>query len=681
MAPTDSRRVSVLLGLLFGLVGMGSSSAAIALPLMAREFGVGVGVAAWTISLYALMLAVTTAVYGRVSDLVGVRIPLAVGISLMTGGALVAALAPTYPVLLTARLFQGAGAAAVPTLGVAVLSARYDGPVRGLAFGRLAGVAAAISCLGPLAGGLVEHAFGWRMVMALPILGVLVIPFLWHALTGEGTGAHLDILGAVLVAGTAAGLVLLVQSPSTGVAVAVAGVLLLVLGAPAVALRVRHRPHGFLPVTVIRNPVVVRSALAAAAVPAAWFALLIAVPAVLVGVGWSPWQVGLALVPSAVVALGVPRVAGPLLDRIGAARSLAVAGVIASGALVLAAVGAQLTSGVILGVAVVLVTLAFGLGQPALSASVGEAVHEHVRGVALGVATLLFLVGGSVGSAVVGGLGDVIGLPWSLALLALLPLLGLLALAPHLRSSYDTEPCRCAIVVISAHQVRRMFHAQEVRSAAASTREGPYQVSSRPLTSSVGVRVNASGPSSAVKTYGSSGSSTTSAPAASRSASVHLGVALGVVGVDVGQAEPPGQVAGERRPADDHPRVAPDRDRDPPRHRGHRAAPEPARLGQPVRPPPAEGLVEEPLQRGDRLGHGLDVGHPDGDTGVAQAAHVELAVLLLVGDDQVGGELRDRPRGPGSWCRGPGSRRGRPGGCTSRWLPPGTPAGPRPAPR
>ena len=83
------------------------------------DLGVGVGVAAWTISLYALMLAVTTAVYGRVSDLVGVRIPLLVGIGLMTAGALVAALAPTFGVLLVARLFQGAGAAAVPTLGVA----------------------------------------------------------------------------------------------------------------------------------------------------------------------------------------------------------------------------------------------------------------------------------------------------------------------------------------------------------------------------------------------------------------------------------------------------------------------------------------------------------------------------------------------------------------------------------
>ncbi|WKN48024.1 MFS transporter [Nocardioides sp. Arc9.136] len=435
MAPDDSRRVSLLLGLLFGLAGMGSSSAAVALPLLGSDLGVEVGIATWSISLYALMLAVTTAVYGRISDLVGVKLPLLVGVGLMTAGALVAAFAPTYGVHLGGRLFQGAGAAAVPTLGVAALSARYDGEVKGLALGRLAGMAAAVSCLGPLVGGVVEHAFGWRAVMALPILGLLVIPFLWRALTGEGSGASLDVLGAVLVAATAAGLVLLVQSPSTGLVVALVGVLLMVLGAPLVALRVRHRPHGFLPLAVVRNATVVRSAVAAAAVPAAWFGLLVSVPAVLVHDGWQAWQVGLLLVPSAVIALFVPRVAGPLLTRIGGPAALAVAGVIASVALVLAAVGTALVSPVVLAVAVVLVTMGFGLGQPALTASVGDAVELDVRGVALGVATLLFLVGGSVGSAVVGGVGDALGVPASLGILAVLPLLGLVALVPELRRS------------------------------------------------------------------------------------------------------------------------------------------------------------------------------------------------------------------------------------------------------
>jgi MFS family permease len=432
---SDARRVSTLVGLLFGLTGLGSSSAAIALPVLANDLHISTGVSAWGISLYALMLAVATAVYGRVSDLVGIRFPLLVGVGLMASGALAGALAPNFGVLLAARIFQGAGAAAVPTLGVAIISARYAGSVRGSALGRVAGVAAAVSCVGPLVGGSVVSLLGWRMVIALPMLGLLLLPLLWRSLPTQGSGAHLDLLGAVLVAGTAAGVVLLVQSPSTGPVIAAVGAALVVLGVPAVTWWVRRRPHGFLPLSVIRNPAVVRSAVAAAAVPAAWFALLIAVPAVLVARGWEPWLVGVALLPSAVTGLLAPRIAGPLLARLGAAPSLAIAGVIASVALVVAAGGAALGSAVLLVIAVVAVTLAFGLGQPALMAAVGGAVADDVRGVALGVATLFFLVGGGVGSAVVGGLSDALTMSGALLLLAALPLAGLVALAPQLRSS------------------------------------------------------------------------------------------------------------------------------------------------------------------------------------------------------------------------------------------------------
>jgi MFS family permease len=421
---TDAGRVAVLVGLLFGLAGTGSAGVAVALPALADDLGQTAGGSTWVISLYALMLAVATAVYGRVADLAGIRRPLAVGIALMTTGAVVGSFAPSYEVLLSARLLQGAGAAAVPTLGMAIVSARYEGAVRSGALGRVAGVAAAVSCLGPLAGGVVTDLFGWRAAVALPVLGLLVVPWLWRAVPAGGTGARLDVVGALLVALTAAGLVLLVQSPSSGLVVATAGLLLVVLGTPAVTASVRRRPEGFLPLSVVTDGTVVRSALAAACVPAAWFALLIAVPTVLVGRGWSPVEVGLALLPSAIAGLLAPRVAGPLLVRIGARRSLALSAGIAAASLAVAAGGAAAGSAVLLVTAVIGVTAAFGLGQPALMEAVGSAVHPSVRGVALGIATLVFLVGGGIGSAVVGGLAEVLTTAGSLLLLAVLPLLG-----------------------------------------------------------------------------------------------------------------------------------------------------------------------------------------------------------------------------------------------------------------
>ena len=431
--PTDAGRVAALVGLLFGLAGMGSAAVAVTLPAIAADLDLTTGGASWIISLYALMLAVATALYGRIADLAGIRLPLVVGVGLMAAGAVLGAFAPTYELLLAARLLQGAGAAAVPVLGMAIVSARYQGGVRATALGKVAGTAAAVGALGPLAGGLLEDALTWRVVVALPALGLLVVPALWRAVPTHGTGARLDVLGAILVAGTASGLVLLVQSPASGAVVATVGAVLLGLGVPAAAAHVRRRPEGFLPHAVVREPVVVRSALAASAVPAAWFALLIAVPAVLAARGWSPLSIGLALVPSAVTGFLAPRLAGPLLVRLGAARSLLVSGGTAAVALVVAAGGAALGSAPVLVSAVILVTFAFGLGQPALMAAVGDAVPEEVRGVALGIATLVFLVGGGVGSAVVGGFGELFGLDRSLLVLALLPVVGCLGLLPSIR--------------------------------------------------------------------------------------------------------------------------------------------------------------------------------------------------------------------------------------------------------
>ena len=224
----------MLLGLLFGLAGMGSSSAAIVLPIM----GPDLGVTTQRRGLDDQPLRADARGHHRglrpVSDLVGVRIPLLVGLMLMTVGALLAALAPTFGVLLGARLLQGAGAAAVSDARCRGARARYTGSVRGLAFGRLAGTAAAISCRGRWPAGVVEGLVGWRGVMALPSSAS------WSS---RSSGVRCPTRAPAPASTSSApcwspappaGMVLLVQSPSTGLVVAAAGVAAAVLGVPAV---------------------------------------------------------------------------------------------------------------------------------------------------------------------------------------------------------------------------------------------------------------------------------------------------------------------------------------------------------------------------------------------------------------------------------------------------------------
>jgi MFS family permease len=412
--------VALLLGSLIGLSAMGSAAVAVALPDIVEHFSIPADRGVWVISAYAITLAVGTALYGRASDNAGVRTPLAVGVGLLSLGALAAALAPAYGALVGARLLQGAGAGAAPVLTLAALRVMYDGPVRSAAIGHLAGMAVAVAALGPVVGGLLTDLVGWRAAVVVPAAALLVLAALWRSLPVGGTGASLDYTGALLVAGTAAGLVLLVQSPSIGVAAVAAGVALLALGVPAVLAWVRRHPDGFLPRAVLSEPVVLRSALGGAALPASWFGLLVAIPTVLAAAGWSPLAIGLALLPGALLGVVVSRFVGVTIDRIGPRRSIALAAATCVVAVLLGAVGATGVP-VLLMVAMALVYAGFTLGQPAMAAAVAEAVPPGMDGVALGLATLVFFVGGGLGAAVA-GLGSLVGHEWSLVLLALLPL-------------------------------------------------------------------------------------------------------------------------------------------------------------------------------------------------------------------------------------------------------------------
>jgi MFS family permease len=412
--------VALLLGGLIGLSGMGSAAVAVALPDLVRHFHIPADRGVWVISAYAITLAVGTALYGRAADNAGVRTPLAVGVGLLSAGALAAAAAPTYETLIAARLLQGAGAGAAPVLTLAALRVKYDGHTRSAALGHLAGMAVAVTALGPVLGGLLTDLFGWRSAVLFPALAVLALAALWRSLPSGGTGARLDFTGAVLVAAASAGLVLLVQSPSIGAVAALCGVVLIGLGVPAVLVWVRRRPGGFLPRAVLQEPAVLRSALGAAALPASWFGLLIAIPAVLSAEGWSPLGIGFALLPGALLGVVVSRKVGSTIDRIGATPSITLAAATCVVAVLMAAVGATGIP-VLLMLAMALVYAGFTLGQPAMSAAVAEAVPPGMDGVALGLATLVFFVGGSLGAAVA-GLGSVVGHPWSLVLLALLPL-------------------------------------------------------------------------------------------------------------------------------------------------------------------------------------------------------------------------------------------------------------------
>ncbi|MEJ2667845.1 MAG: MFS transporter [Deinococcales bacterium] len=182
----------------------------IILPLLARTFDASIAQVGWTITGYALVLAVGVPLYGRVSDFWGVRRVFSLAFPLFAAGSLVAALAPGLGVLVLGRIVQGAGAAGIPALATVAVAKLLPPGRRGAAFGVIASSVGAGAAAGPVLGGVVGQVLGWRaLFLALLALSLLLHVLARRVLPAEnGAGRRdFDLPGGVLV-GAAAGLTL-----------------------------------------------------------------------------------------------------------------------------------------------------------------------------------------------------------------------------------------------------------------------------------------------------------------------------------------------------------------------------------------------------------------------------------------------------------------------------------------
>jgi len=162
-----------------------------ALPDAAQSLGVSRAAMQMTISIYILGLAFGQLLYGPLSDGLGRRPMLLVGLSLYTLAGLAAAFAPNVDTLVAARLVQALGGCAGLALGRAMVrdTSQAADAVRDLALLNL------MMMIGPgfapLLGSMVSLAFGWRGIfVVLVTLGAVTWFFTWRLLpeTGRPSG-------------------------------------------------------------------------------------------------------------------------------------------------------------------------------------------------------------------------------------------------------------------------------------------------------------------------------------------------------------------------------------------------------------------------------------------------------------------------------------------------------------
>src|SRR3954465_1339543 len=191
----------------------------------------------WTVNAYNLSFAVLLITGAALGDRYGRRNFYALGLGLFAAASAACALAPDAGSLIAARAVQGAGAALLMPLGLALLSAAFPPERRGAAIGIFSAITGISVASGPLIGGAVVEGVSWEWIFWLNVpIALVVIPLVLTRMEESfGPDADLDIRGLGLVTSAALGIVWgLVRGNAAGwnslgvVASLAAGVLLVV---------------------------------------------------------------------------------------------------------------------------------------------------------------------------------------------------------------------------------------------------------------------------------------------------------------------------------------------------------------------------------------------------------------------------------------------------------------------
>jgi EmrB/QacA subfamily drug resistance transporter len=211
-APHRGRIITaVMLGVASGsiLVPLNSTMLAVALPGVMDEFGLAASTVTSLVSLYLGAVAIALPVGGALGDRFGSRRVFLVGVLGFGAASLIAAVASSFVVLEAARVLQAASGALVSTSSATLIRETAPADRRGEAFGLFDLLTSTSAATGPLIGGLIVGAFGWRAMFFLAAPIALVAAIVVGVVLNQpgrragdappGPHARLDVVGLALL--------------------------------------------------------------------------------------------------------------------------------------------------------------------------------------------------------------------------------------------------------------------------------------------------------------------------------------------------------------------------------------------------------------------------------------------------------------------------------------------------
>jgi EmrB/QacA subfamily drug resistance transporter len=380
----------------------------VAVPAIGRDLGTSLVALQWSLTGYLLTAAALLLVAGALADRYGRRRVLVAGLLVMLGASVVCALAPTFGVLIAARILQGVGAALVVPSSLALLNGTLRTQDRAAGIGVWAGLASLGTLAGPFVGGWLVDQASWRAVFLLniPLIGaalLALIPVPESAATGGRL--TLDALGALLAVVGLAGVIdgLTVGAASGWTDPRVIGEL--VVGAACLVAFVPAERR-------VRAPMVKLSLFSSRQFTAINVATVVFYGALAAGgyllvlrceltLGYSAAEAGAVLIPSSVIFLVLSPVSGALVPRLGP-RRLMIAGILAVAAAFLwLALGRSGSYQAVILPAALLWGVGLGLVVTPLTAAVLAAVTDADLGEASAISDVASRLGGAVMIALV----------------------------------------------------------------------------------------------------------------------------------------------------------------------------------------------------------------------------------------------------------------------------------------
>ncbi len=411
----DRRRQAVLIAMTTAnaMILIDQSAVPLALPSIERQFGVGTQVAQWVLSASLLALSGLLVLGGRLGDLYGRRRIFLIGAAGFIAASTVAGLAPTFSVLLVARIVQGVGGALMLPGTIAIVNDAFPADERGKALGTMGGAAAIAGALGPTIGGALTSTLSWRFVFLVNIpLSIVCIATTLSAVEKDpprGRGLTLDFAGAALLCAAIVALVFgltEIQTISFLSPLVLGPLGLAVLSASAFLWWEGRTASPLMDLQLVRTvPNYLAAIISQALAGIVEMGLGLIFPLLLIlDLGMSPFVAGIALIPTTIPMVFLSKAVGRWYDREGGRPPLAV------GFAILAA------SGVALGVGVHLLhptehnylyllpgLLLFGTGLAFVLVTCDplslDSVEAHLAGQVSGVSATAEQAGGAVGIA------------------------------------------------------------------------------------------------------------------------------------------------------------------------------------------------------------------------------------------------------------------------------------------